>query len=136
MSAVIPLSFPCASLYTRWHGAPPASRAFRTSANSARVNPIRSALLTTSTRSTALAVYRSEEHTSELQSLHTRRSSDLRSTACVTSLQDFSQLCQSEPDPQRPSNDEHPLDCAGCIYSRSEERRVGKECRSRWSPYH
>ena len=28
---------------------------------------------------------------------------------------------------------------AGCgysDYSRSEERRVGKECRSRWSPYH
>ena len=24
---------------------------------------------------------------------------------------------------------------AGCI-TRSEERRVGKECRSRWSPYH
>ena len=23
-----------------------------------------------------------------------------------------------------------------CIRSRSEERRVGKECRSRWSPYH
>ena len=23
-----------------------------------------------------------------------------------------------------------------CHYSRSEERRVGKECRSRWSPYH
>ena len=22
------------------------------------------------------------------------------------------------------------------IWSRSEERRVGKECRSRWSPYH
>ena len=22
------------------------------------------------------------------------------------------------------------------ISSRSEERRVGKECRSRWSPYH
>ena len=22
------------------------------------------------------------------------------------------------------------------IYARSEERRVGKECRSRWSPYH
>ena len=40
-----------------------------------------------------------------------------RSTACVTSLQDFSQLCQSEPDPQRPSNDEHPFDGAGCIYS-------------------
>ena len=22
------------------------------------------------------------------------------------------------------------------IHARSEERRVGKECRSRWSPYH
>ena len=22
------------------------------------------------------------------------------------------------------------------FYTRSEERRVGKECRSRWSPYH
>ena len=24
----------------------------------------------------------------------------------------------------------------GITYIRSEERRVGKECRSRWSPYH
>ena len=24
----------------------------------------------------------------------------------------------------------------GCYVERSEERRVGKECRSRWSPYH
>ena len=24
----------------------------------------------------------------------------------------------------------------GAILCRSEERRVGKECRSRWSPYH
>ena len=24
----------------------------------------------------------------------------------------------------------------GKLYLRSEERRVGKECRSRWSPYH
>ena len=23
-----------------------------------------------------------------------------------------------------------------CVSFRSEERRVGKECRSRWSPYH
>ena len=23
-----------------------------------------------------------------------------------------------------------------CLGKRSEERRVGKECRSRWSPYH
>src|SRR2546427_596007 len=25
---------------------------------------------------------------------------------------------------------------AGMVFGRSEERRVGKECRSRWSPYH
>ena len=25
---------------------------------------------------------------------------------------------------------------SGHAYNRSEERRVGKECRSRWSPYH
>ena len=32
----------------------------------------------------------------------------------------------------------HPYDFASMIdkYGRSEERRVGKECRSRWSPYH
>src|SRR2546428_2174236 len=27
-------------------------------------------------------------------------------------------------------------DLAGLVQIRSEERRVGKECRSRWSPYH
>ena len=34
----------------------------------------------------------------------------------------------------------HGVNCTGScswkIYVRSEERRVGKECRSRWSPYH
>src|SRR2546422_6447177 len=32
----------------------------------------------------------------------------------------------------------HPAGNAGtvCRAARSEERRVGKECRSRWSPYH
>ena len=29
-----------------------------------------------------------------------------------------------------------PLDFDAVIARRSEERRVGKECRSRWSPYH
>src|SRR5260370_31520126 len=33
----------------------------------------------------------------------------------------------------RYSNNE---DLALAAYNRSEERRVGKECRSRWSPYH
>ena len=31
--------------------------------------------------------------------------------------------------------DEYSIKTTG-IPSRSEERRVGKECRSRWSPYH
>ena len=29
-----------------------------------------------------------------------------------------------------------PLDGITFVVLRSEERRVGKECRSRWSPYH
>ena len=28
------------------------------------------------------------------------------------------------------------LTSSSCGFTRSEERRVGKECRSRWSPYH
>ena len=28
------------------------------------------------------------------------------------------------------------LDAFSALTTRSEERRVGKECRSRWSPYH
>ena len=38
-----------------------------------------------------------------------------------------------------PANDPNsiPRRSGGCAAgSRSEERRVGKECRSRWSPYH
>ena len=30
----------------------------------------------------------------------------------------------------------YPIMISGTITDRSEERRVGKECRSRWSPYH
>src|SRR3989454_3568861 len=32
----------------------------------------------------------------------------------------------------------HAVHCNGAVWNRdrSEERRVGKECRSRWSPYH
>src|SRR5438876_2157435 len=37
-----------------------------------------------------------------------------------------------------PSATRSATDCIviGCERLRSEERRVGKECRSRWSPYH
>ena len=31
---------------------------------------------------------------------------------------------------------QHLIDSNGIVDERSEERRVGKECRSRWSPYH
>src|SRR5258707_15772401 len=35
------------------------------------------------------------------------------------------------------SNDQNLIERgAGLLFERSEERRVGKECRSRWSPYH
>ena len=35
------------------------------------------------------------------------------------------------------SNEENRRDYREMLFrSRSEERRVGKECRSRWSPYH
>ena len=30
----------------------------------------------------------------------------------------------------------HVTEAAAAAHFRSEERRVGKECRSRWSPYH
>ena len=36
----------------------------------------------------------------------------------------------------RPEPVETEHDCPECGKKRSEERRVGKECRSRWSPYH
>src|SRR5574337_1034807 len=54
--------------------------------------------------------------------LRTSMRSPLRSPAQVEGSQGF--LPQPEKDLERPSS------------TRSEERRVGKECRSRWSPYH
>ena len=42
---------------------------------------------------------------------------------------------ESETQDEKPEQEEKPLQ--EWIYvDRSEERRVGKECRSRWSPYH
>src|SRR3989441_3408131 len=38
--------------------------------------------------------------------------------------------------PRRPGRAAGARDRAGEPNARSEERRVGKECRSRWSPYH
>ena len=36
----------------------------------------------------------------------------------------------------RPERGDFPINPAPFRLMRSEERRVGKECRSRWSPYH
>src|SRR6266550_6898080 len=67
---------------------------------------------------------------------HTRCSRDWSSDVCSSDL---------DPVDLRPSRDLEPV---GAVVSerpgleqlvqksRSEERRVGKECRSRWSPYH
>ena len=46
-----------------------------------------------------------------------------------------------QPDPQKPENGTltaEELEEFQAMFTpgRSEERRVGKECRSRWSPYH
>src|SRR5256885_12334621 len=38
--------------------------------------------------------------------------------------------------PNKPVPPQAPIYTAWNTFSRSEERRVGKECRSRWSPYH
>ena len=69
---------------------------------------------------------------------HTRFTSDWSSDVCSSDLGSLrhagahrgSPDHASEPDPgSGPDGGAS----AGC---RSEERRVGKECRSRWSPYH
>ena len=38
--------------------------------------------------------------------------------------------------PQNILNEVNIKELIANIHQRSEERRVGKECRSRWSPYH
>src|SRR5260370_945974 len=65
---------------------------------------------------------------------HTRFKCDWSSDVCS------SDLARTSPTSSRGSSSRMPeLWIAGAIIVlalRSEERRVGKECRSRWSPYH
>ena len=53
---------------------------------------------------------------------------------------DIDELDITNKDAIRRTIDAQPIDvivnCAAYTLCRSEERRVGKECRSRWSPYH
>ena len=57
-------------------------------------------------------------------------------TAVIISFHDqkFNSLRQIELDMTVGSDENYTLDLSDA--ERSEERRVGKECRSRWSPYH
>ena len=43
---------------------------------------------------------------------------------------------QPPPDQSLSADQLNDLVAPIALYPRSEERRVGKECRSRWSPYH
>ena len=47
---------------------------------------------------------------------------------CLSIYQRYIDLARTKSDPENEHINYHVL--------RSEERRVGKECRSRWSPYH
>ena len=50
--------------------------------------------------------------------------------SAVIGLANMSKSSVSSSDIIKDSNSQHAMQL------RSEERRVGKECRSRWSPYH
>src|SRR5256885_12306749 len=87
---------------------------------------------------------------------HTRLQGDWSSDVCSSDLMsgtgdsrrhDFLKLCRREsPVPDISSEKQEVIgfrcrccthnDCFNASTIRSEERRVGKECRSRWSPYH
>src|SRR5258707_6200603 len=57
---------------------------------------------------------------------------------CALPISEYSS-CQEEYSvfsPGRESSLPDSIRCTSFCGTRSEERRVGKECRSRWSPYH
>src|SRR5256885_9481501 len=62
---------------------------------------------------------------------HTRLQGDWSSDVCSSDLFPFLAVDFTSAD--RTTRWHHERDA---IRRRSEERRVGKECRSRWSPYH
>ena len=69
---------------------------------------------------------------------HTRLVSDWSSDVCSSDLGLSLTLAgrQMMAQAKQVLNDADQLNNLAGDISRSEERRVGKECRSRWSPYH
>src|SRR5256885_10039969 len=74
---------------------------------------------------------------------HTRLQGDWSSDVCSSDLadrqlrDDFARYEHRHPSPDwRSAGDGEARDAILGLRRRSEERRVGKECRSRWSPYH
>src|SRR2546421_4711482 len=76
---------------------------------------------------------------------HTRSDRDWSSDVCSSDLmirhtrsdRDWSSdVCSSDLSEENTSELQSRSDLVCRLLLRSEERRVGKECRSRWSPYH
>src|SRR5258707_9260421 len=72
---------------------------------------------------------------------HTRYWRDWSSDVCSSDLGGKPCRCSTTTSPSRKQRSRAPpvpssSTCWTHTPARSEERRVGKECRSRWSPYH
>ena len=79
--------------------------------------------------------------TEELEKIADKFRSDtsgIRGTKDFTSPEELYDELKKEIKKYHPSDDTSLVDKAYRVAydARSEERRVGKECRSRWSPYH
>src|SRR5260221_7675876 len=81
----------------------------------------------TGVQTCALPIYYHQDESKQCHILMVVNSNAMRSTirTAVETIDDRGFLATTRDDPQW-------LD----VETRSEERRVGKECRSRWSPYH
>ena len=78
---------------------------------------------------TALAVSACASHPDNSASI-IRTTTNIAGAGVVGIERDTTQAC---PLPSAPDPADGPI---RTVRHRSEERRVGKECRSRWSPYH
>src|SRR5699024_12089834 len=67
---------------------------------------------------------------------HTRSKRDWSSDVCSSDLRVDATISGTTGFTSRLINSQQEFMTRGHEISRSEERRVGKECRSRWSPYH